>query len=291
MLNIKLIKRRIKSAGNISQITRAMEMVAASKMKKAQDTALKGKPYADKIYQVVRELASKVDWRQHPLLSPGKESGKSLIILISTNKGLCGGLNTNLFRYLMNWLPKDMDAEFISVGNKGKNIIVKWNKKLVADFSQVPFSSDVPAITKLMVDGFNSGSYKDVFLVYNNFITALTQEPVKKLILPITRIEKGADEKGDNTPEQKEQLGEFVFEPVLSKVLDRLLPHYLENQLRTAIYEAEASEQSARMIAMKNATDAAYDLIDDLTLLYNKARQEKITSEISDMVTARIAVS
>ena len=195
MLNIKLIKRRIKSAGNISQITRAMEMVAASKMKKAQDTALKGKPYADKIYQVVRELASKVDWRQHPLLSPGKESGKSLIILISTNKGLCGGLNTNLFRYLTNWLPKDMDAEFISVGNKGKNIIVKWNKKLVADFSQVPFSSDVPAITKLMVDGFNSGSYKDVFLVYNNFITALTQEPVKKLILPITRIEKGADEK------------------------------------------------------------------------------------------------
>jgi len=120
------IRRRIKSVNNTKKITRAMEMVAASKMKKAQDTALKGKPYADKIYQVVRELASKVDWRQHPLLSPGKESGKSLIILISTNKGLCGGLNTNLFRYLTNWLPKDMDAEFISVGNKGKNIIVKY---------------------------------------------------------------------------------------------------------------------------------------------------------------------
>lgn len=284
MANIKLIKRRIKSAGNISQITRAMEMVAASKMKKAQETALNGKPYADKIYQAVKELAQKVDRHKYPLFGQGDPQAAKLIILVSTNKGLCGGLNTNLFRFLANWVSNETKSQFVSVGKKGEYFVIRWGKKLVADFSkETPFIKSVPAITKLLVDGFISGLYREVHVIYNNFISALKQRPTSKKILPIETLEEV-----ESNIEAK--FSDFLLEPSFTEVLDSLLPHYLENQLRTAIFEAEASEHSARMIAMKNATDSAYDLIDDLTLEFNIARQEKITYEIADMVTARLAV-
>ncbi len=284
MANIRLIKRRIKSADNIAKITRAMEMVAASKMKKAQDQALLGKPYAEKIFQAVRELGSHIDKEFHPLLSSGNPESKILVILISTNKGLCGGLNTNLFRMVHTWFHEKKDADFISIGRKGESLIVRSGKNLIADFSaKVPFIENVPALTKLLVDGFIEGKYKEIFLTYNTFLTALKQIPTKKMILPITEFEK-VDEPNTNI------FSEFVIEPSINDILQNLLPHYLENQIRTAIYEAEASEHSARMIAMKNATDAALDFVNELTLVYNKARQEKITFEIADMVTARMAV-
>ena len=185
MANIKLIKRRIKSAQNISQITRAMEMVAASKMKKAQLTALNGKPYADKIAKAVKELAPKIDRHMYPLFSLGNPRGSKLIILISSNKGLCGGLNTNLYRFLHHWLTKEENLEFISIGKKGEYFVVKWHKKLLADFSEEPFTKSVPAVTNILVTGFIQGVYREVYLVYNNFISALKQEPVRKKILPI----------------------------------------------------------------------------------------------------------
>lgn len=284
MANIRLIKRRIKSADNIAQITRAMEMVAASKMKKAQDQANLGKPYAEKIYQAVRELGTHIEKKFHPLLSPGNLKGKLLVIVITTNKGLCGGLNTNLFRSINNWWRQEKEIEFISVGKKGQSFLVRQGKKLIADFSQVtPFWENVPAITKVLVDGFISGQYREIHLAYNTFLTALKQIPTKKEILPISEFIKGNETEGT-------KFSEFVIEPNINDVLANLLPHYLENQVRSAIYEAEASEHSARMIAMKNATDAALDFMNELTLLYNKARQEKITYEIADMVTARMAV-
>lgn len=283
MANIRIIKRRIKSAQNIAQITRAMEMVAASKMKKAQDQALLGKPYAEKIYQAVRELGSHIEKKFHPLLSIGNPEGKILIVLISTNKGLCGGLNTNLFRMVQKeWMAKNID--FVSVGKKGESFIVRTGKNLIADFSQKsPFVENVPALAKTLVDGFIAGTYKEIYLVYNTFMTALKQIPTKKVILPLSAFEEV-----ETKPEIR--FSEFVIEPNISDILENLLPHYLENQIRTAIFEAEASEHSARMIAMKNATDAALDFVDGLTLVYNKARQEKITYEIADIVTARIAV-
>lgn len=282
MSNIKLIKRRIKSAQNISQITKAMEMVAASKMKKAQETAVAGKPYAEKIYQAVRDFAERVDRQSHVLLSNGNPEGKRLIILINTNKGLCGGLNTNLFRYLVQWIGSAND-DFISVGKKGESFIVRWGKNLVADFSQnLPFRNSVPAIIKLVIDGFVNLKYREIYLVYNEYISALKYFPTKKKILPISleEIEKG----------EKKTFTQFLIEPNITDIVENLLPHYLINQLRSAIFEAEASEHSARMIAMKNATDSALDLMDELTLIFNKARQEKITYEIADMVTARLAV-
>lgn len=284
MANIRLIRRRIKSADNIAKITRAMEMVAASKMKKAQDQALLGKPYAEKIYQAVRELGSHTEEKSHPLLSPGNPQGGLLVVVISTNKGLCGGLNTNLFRSISNWWEDEKKIDYISVGKKGESFIVRQGKNLIADFSQnTSFVESVPAITKILVDGFISGKYREIYLACNTFMTVLKQIPTKKMILPISEF-------AQSTQKQEERFSEFVIEPDANDVLENLLPHYLENQIRSAIFEAEASEHSARMIAMKNANDAAGDFMQELTLLYNKARQEKITYEIADMVTARMAV-
>jgi F-type H+-transporting ATPase subunit gamma len=283
MANIRLIKRRIKSATNIAQITRAMEMVAASKMKKAQDNAVSGKPYAEEIFRAAKELATHIEKKSHPLLTEGNPEGKNLVIVISTNKGLCGGLNTNLFREIGNyWEKKGVD--FITVGKKGENFVVRTGRNLVADFSvQTPFTENVPALTKLLVDGFIAGTYKEVYLVFNTFLSALKQNPTKKKILPIAGL-------GEKLDKEEVKFAEFIIEPDIESVLNNLLPHYLENQIRAAILEAEASEHSARMIAMKNATDAALDFVDSLTLLFNKARQEKITYELADIVTARLAV-
>lgn len=285
MASIKLITRRIKSVQNISQITKAMEMVAASKMKKAQEAALMGKPYADRIYQATCELARRTGKKFHPLLSEGNPKGKLLIILISTNKGLCGGLNTNLFRMIHNLTGVNNLTEYITIGKKGENFVARTGKKLIADFSlKTPFITSVPAVTGMVIESFMKGEYREIWLAYNGFLSALKQLPLKKRILPLTDIELKEDSQEDIN------FSDFVMEPSIDDILDNLLPHYIENQIRSAIFEAEASEHSARMIAMKNASDAALDLIDDLTLIYNKARQEKITYEIADIVTARLAV-
>ncbi len=287
MANTRLIKRRIKSAKNIAQITKAMQMVAASKMKKAQNLALSGRPYAEKIAEVVREVVARVSEEKHPLLKHNL-SGKILIILISTNKGLCGGLNTNLFRYVNKQFTKEQLSvtDFVTLGNKGESFVVKSLFHLTADFSDTtPFTTHIPALTTLVTDCYLKGEYKEVYVVYNNFINALKQEATVKRILPIAELITILDRK----EAQKKQL-EFKIEPSLDEILDPLLFHYLENLVRDAVYEAEASEHSARMIAMKNATENATELIEVLTLEFNKARQEKITYEISDMVTARLAV-
>lgn len=288
MASIRLIRRRIRSAQSIAQITKAMQMVAASKMKKAQEAAQLGKLYADKIYIASRELATRTEEHIHPLLEKGNPNGKLLVILISTNKGLCGGLNTNLFRQVLKWIPKETEADYIAVGKKGVGFLVRSGRNLKADFSEMQsFLDAVPPITTMLVNGFVDGTYKDVHVVYSSFVNALKQEPMQKMILPLSVMAT------DLTEESKESLkfGEFVIEPDIDDVLSALLPHYLENQLRSAVLEAEASEHSARMIAMKNATDAAMDFMQGLTLQLNKARQERITYEIADMVTARMAVS
>jgi len=284
MANIRLVKRRIRSAANIAQITKAMELVAAAKMKKAQAQALAGKLYAQKIYSLVIQLAQKTQISLHPLLSrPNVLSGKRLIILISTNKGLCGGLNNNLFRSFWQNYPHLKEADFISLGSKGGEFLSRSGGNLVADFStHIPFVEVVPALTELITREYLKGKYDGIDLFFNEFISALKQQPKKKTILPLTLEATGetADTKA----------GEFLLEPSAREVLEALLPHYLENQIRDAVIQADASEHSARMIAMHNATDNADALTQELTLIYNKVRQEKITSEILDIVTARLTV-
>ena len=280
MANIRLIKGRIRSAKNIAQITKAMELVAASKMKKAQAAAVSGKLYAQKIYDMVMELSSAVDASNHPLLTkPSTPTGKRLVILITTNKGLAGGLNGNLFRFLMKEYPQMADCDFVAIGRKGADFLSRMGGVLTADFSTtIPFTSSVPALIELATGEFTQGKYDAVDLVYSEFFSALKQQPRRKTIMPLT-LEAA-----------QPSASELLIEPSKREVFNQLLPHYVENQVRDAVLQAEASEHSARMVAMRNATDNALSLMDALTIMYNKARQEKITYEISDMVTARLAV-
>lgn len=285
MANIRLIKGRIKSAKNISQITKAMELVAASKMKKAQAQALAGKLYAQKIFEMVIALSSRTSEASHPLLGkPERLTGKRLIVLLSSNKGLCGGLNTTLFRFFLQNYAKTSGYEAVTLGKKGASFIAQTGGTLKADFSNTSsFVSMVPALTELISQEYITGHYDAVDLVYNDFINVVKQVPRKKTILPLTI------ESLDVAPEKHSY--EFLIEPNVDEVFEALLPHYLENQIRDAVLEAEASEHSARMVAMRNATDNALSLVDDLTLVYNKARQEKITYEINDLITATLAIS
>jgi len=286
MASIRLLRNRIKSVKNIAQITKAMEMVAASKMKKAQAQAISGKLYAQKIFDMVMELGARTDAKNHPLLmKPSKLTGKRLVILLSTNKGLCGSLNTNLFRFFLENYSTISSNEYVSIGKKGTDVIVRTGGTLVSDFSQnATFIEAVPAIAQMAVDGFLTQKYDGVDLVFSEFFSALRQNPKRKTILPLTMVASSEDKE---TKKDKE----FLIEPSIPEVFDKLLPHYIENQIRDAILQSEASEHSARMVAMRNATDNAKSRIEDLTLMYNKARQEKITYEISDMITARMTVS
>lgn len=284
MANIRLIKRRIKSSQNIAQITRAMELVAAAKMKKAQLAALSGKLYADKIYEMVMRSATMVSLETHPLLRKPKPTGKRLVILISTNKGLCGGLNTALFRFFVHQYPKNSSYDLMTLGKKGADFMTRIGHSIKADFSDtIPFESTIPAFVTLITDEYLKGIYEGVDIVSNEFLSLVNHEPRKKTLLPLMLEHKTAYIK-------KEASYDLLIEPNAEEVFNLLLPHYMENQIRDAVLEAEASEHSARMIAMHNATDNAQSLKHELTLMYNKVRQEKITYEITDMVTARLAV-
>jgi len=284
MASIRILRRRIKSAKNIAQITKAMELVAASKMKKAQAAALSGKLYAQKIYDMVIRSSSGVDMSVHPYLTkPQNLSGKRLVILISTNKGLCGGLNSNLFRFYMRTFPTLSSIDTITIGKKGADTVVRLGGKLLADFSTPPFIGSVAALTELFTKEYLLGHYDGVDIVSNEFKSALVQHPRIKTILPLTISSV------DTKEPIRSQVQESLIEPSKKELFDALLPHYIENQLRDAILQSEASEHSARMVAMRNATDNALSLIDELTLIYNKERQAKITFEIADLVTARLA--
>jgi F-type H+-transporting ATPase subunit gamma len=284
MASIRILRRRIKSAKNIAQITKAMELVAASKMKKAQAAALSGKLYAQKIYEMVIRSSGSVDMSIHPYLTkPRVLTGKRLVILISTNKGLCGGLNSNLFRFYIRTFPTLSAIDTITIGKKGAETVVRLGGKLLADFSTTPFIGSVPALTELFTKEYLRGAYDGVDIVSNEFISALQQHPRIKTLLPLTI--SSIDTDGTHASKTQESL----IEPSKKVLFDALLPHYIENQLRDAILQAEASEHSARMVAMRNATDNALSLIDELTLVYNKERQANITFEIADLVTARLA--
>lgn len=292
-LNERKIKRRIRAARNISQITRAMQMVAASKLRRSQERALAGKPYAQEILRLVREARSRVEEKAHPLLIKKGQGQKTFLVLVSTNKGLCGSLNTDLARYVDEWYPRQAAVDFVTLGSKGERFLARTARNLIADFSQEDFLDSVPALSKMAQEGFLNGAWAKCEVVYTEFISALKHKPARFLLLPFTReglgnteeIEESENTKGQATPKRQ-----LLVEPSYDLVLETLLPHVIEIQIRRAILEAEASEHAARMIAMKNATDSANDLIEGLSLAYNKVRQEKITAEIADMVTARMAV-
>src|ERR1700726_3818291 len=275
------LRRRIKSVKNTAQITKAMQMVAWSKMRKAQAAAIAGRPYQEMLARVLAAVKGRVDPGDHELLAV-RPVQNELIIIFSTDKGLCGPLNANLFREL-----GEVDrekSEFAVSGRKAVQFITRTRRNLTADFAlkdTIEFS-EIRPIAKFVSDKFISGEVDQVRVLYSKFVNTLVQQPVLRTLLPIPVEELGI--KGPQGP------GEYLFEPDERSVLDAILPHYLAFQLFQMALDARASEHSARMVAMKNATDNAKELIKDLTLEYNKVRQANITTELLEITTAQLAV-
>jgi F-type H+-transporting ATPase subunit gamma len=275
--DIRKVKRRIKGVQNISKITRAMEMVAASKMRKAQERGLQGRPYAEKIEQVIADLAALPETRErHPLLQ--QHSVKKIGILhITPDRGLCGGLNSNLNRSLANFVleQKGIPVQIVTLGRKGREFVTHSGLNMSAEFNglgDAPGFLDTLPISNIVINGYTDGNIDKVYISYTRFINTMSQAPEMKQLLPVrpAQIPQG-------------QNVDYIYEPDAQAVLGGLLPRFVEMEIYHAILESIASEQSARMVAMRSATDSANDLIGELTLLYNKARQEAITRDLLDI--------
>lgn len=285
------IRRRIKSVKNTAQITKAMQMVAASKMRRAQQIALGGRPYAELMNQMLAEVTANTGEFSHPLTEK-RESGKTVLVVISTDKGLCGALNTNLLREAAK--ANVDETHFVAVGRKASQFIARTKRELSAEFTyhDVPEFADARAISKYLQELFLEGEVKQVDVLFTNFVSTLTQHAERRTFLPvgeITGIEAGIE--GESSAAALEQgTLEFQFEPDPAEVLGNLLPHYLNYQVYQLLLESKASEHSARMVAMKSATDNAKSMIKDLTLEYNKLRQASITAELLEITSAAMAV-
>lgn len=294
MANLRDIRRRIKSVKNTAQITKAMQLVAASKMKRAQDQATSGRPYADLLNKVLNNLKEQTSAEDHPLLREAGE-GKDLVILVTTDKGLCGPLNTNLLRLVSEQVAGD--AEFITIGNKGRQAMARTKREIVADFAikdPVAFLETKP-VSQFAIEKFLSGEYARVQVAFTNFVNTIKQEPHIETLLPISPIELGKKKAFEGMGEEISDhsgpaYGGYLFEPGAREVLDTVVPQYVGYQLYQMILESRASEHSARMVAMKAATDNAKQMIKDLTLDYNKQRQAAITSELLEITTAMRAL-
>lgn len=278
------IRRRIRSVKNTAQITKAMQMVAASKMRKSQAAALAGRPYQEVLNRALGALRGRIDPLATPLLVD-RPVHRELILVISTDKGLCGALNTNLFRELT--AIDAPDPSFAAVGRKALQFLARTRRNLLADFqvSEIPRTQEVRPIADFCVEKFLSGEVDRVRVVYSKFVNTLVQQATTANLLPVSSEGLLGEEE-----EPKVSSGEFLFEPSEQEVLTAILPHYVSFQIFQMILDARASEHSARMVAMKNATDNAKQLVKDLTLHYNKVRQASITTELLEIASAQLAV-
>ncbi|HEY2328226.1 MAG TPA: ATP synthase F1 subunit gamma [Verrucomicrobiae bacterium] len=285
------IRRRIKSVKNTSQITKAMQMVAAAKMRKAQQAALVGRPYAQLMNEIMAEAATRTISLDHPLLN-ARPVAKRAVILVSSDRGLCGGLNSNLFREAAK-LDKDTTV-FITAGKKAAQFVARTKRNLAAEFhyKDTPEFAEGRAISKFAQDLFLKGEVDAVDILFPRFINTLVQQSTTIPFLPMGQV--SAATAGVNEPKQELPAGSttdvFEFEPDEETVFGALLPHSLNFQMHQILLETKASEQSARMVAMKNATDNAKQIIKDLTLEYNKLRQANITKELLEITTAQMAL-
>ena len=286
------IRRRIKSVKNTSQITKAMEKVAQAKMAKAQQAALAGRSYAALMNRVLAEVVTHAGDFDHPFME-SRGGDKRALILVTTDKGLCGALNTNLLRKVSDEFVTD-NTRVVSAGRKGAQHATRAGWDLAAEFSygDPPTIGEARALAKMAVELFENGEVDHVDIAFTNFINTITQKPEVQTLLPITEI-KGvsAGVEGEKTSvDLPGGTTEFLFEPSAEGVLGELLPHYLNFQVQQILLESRASEHSARMVAMKNATDNANQLIKDLTLEYNKLRQAAITNELLEITSAQMAL-
>ena len=285
MADIRLIRRRIRGVKNIAKITRAMEMIATSKMRRAQERGLAGRPYSEKIQQVLADLAalSQVSDSLHPLLQR-RPVTKIAILHITPDRGLCGGLNANINRKTASFiLEQDVPITIIAVGRKGLDFMRQHRRDLRAEFTRLgdqPSLLDVLPMARIIIDDYTNGVVDLVYLSYAQFVSTVVQMPILQQILPI-----------EPAPIPSEQNVDYIYEPSSGVVLGELLPRFVEMQVYHAILESIASEQSARMVAMRNATDSANELIEELSMMYNKARQESITKELLDITGGAAALA
>lgn len=287
MASGKEIRTQIASIKNTQKITSAMEMVAASKMKRAQERMASSRPYAEKIAQIIGHLAYANSEFKHPYMVKKDNIKTTCFIIVSSDRGLCGGLNNNLFRKLLKDFTSMKNAgksiELVTLGKKATNFFKNSGIKIIAsaiDLGDKPHFNDLVGSIKVALDGFNDGSIDEVKIAYNTFESAITQVPTVKAIVPM----QAAEVDGMN------HHWDYLYEPEPEVVLDELLTRYIESIVYQATVENSACEQSARMVAMKSATDNAGDMVDDLELIYNKARQASITQEISEIVSGASAV-
>jgi F-type H+-transporting ATPase subunit gamma len=285
LANIRLIRRRIRGIQSTAKITRAMEMIATSKMRKAQERGLAGRPYAEKIMQVMADLAAlrREGEAMHPLLQkrPVEKIG---LLHITPDRGLCGGLNTNLNRRTTGFiLEQEVPVSLVVVGRKGRDFMRRYRREIRAEFTSLgdrPGWLDTLPISRIIIDDYTSGEIDQVYIVYPQFISTMVQKPVVQQILPVEPAEIPTAQNVD-----------YIYEPGPAEVLGQLLPRFVEMEVYHAILESIASEQSARMVAMRNATESANELIEELTLMYNKARQEMITKELLDITGGAAALA
>lgn len=304
-VSTRLIQRRIKSVTNTKKITKAMELVAASKMRKAVSGVLATRPYAEAAWRAISEIAKVTDPGLHPLLSTKPGSDRVLVILFTSDRGLCGGFNAQMLRKVKQFvggLPEDKEIDFITVGKKGEAAARRMRLNLIASFIELdahPTVTDVRPIADLAVKDFTEGKYEAVYLAFTDYVSAIVQNPNISQLLPIARIEGlgeafAADGSRESSAGGGLEIGavghDYVFEPSPEAVLDQMLPRLVEAQIYQAILESTASEHSARMVAMRSATDAATEMIDSLTLTFNRARQAGITAEIAEISSGKAAL-
>ncbi len=271
-----------------------MELVSASKMKRAINSALGSRAYASYSWEVLESLAEFVTDTKNPLLTK-RETGKTLIVFITSNRGLCGGYNSQITRKVITTLreSKDTETEFISVGKKGEGALRRMGQSVIASFNELPDSpklADVYPIANYVIDLYKQGDYKEIRVAYTDFVSALSQIPHVRTILPVskTAIASEIEEAKTTAPHVS---ADYTFEPDYETLMSLILEKVARMRVYQMILESSASEHSARMIAMKNASDAAGEMIDDLTLAFNKARQANITQEISEISAGMASVS
>jgi len=278
MATIREIRRRIKSVQNTAKVTKAMEMVAASKMRRAQERTMAARPYAEKMQQVLADLAAqhRSGEEVHPLLQQ-REVNRIALIHITPDRGLCGGLVANINRSVASFiLEQNVPITTVVVGRKGRDFMNRSGQEVRAEFTQLgdrPSIVDIQPITHIVIDDYTNGLIDEVYVSYTRFVNTMNQQPVLWRLLP---VEPTAIEPGQNV--------EYIYEPSPAEVLSELLPRFVEKELYHVILEAIASEQSARMVAMRSATDNAKEIVEELTLTYNKVRQEMVTKELLDIV-------
>ncbi|MGS2745256.1 F0F1 ATP synthase subunit gamma [Halomonas sp. LS-001] len=294
MAAAKEIRTQIGSIKNTQKITSAMEMVAASKMRKAQDLMKASQPYAKQIRNVVAHIADANPEYKHDYMVERDEVKRVGYIVVSTDRGLCGGLNVNLFKSVLKdaakWRNQGAELEFCALGSKAGSFFKKYGGKLVAAKSglgESPTVENLIGSVTVMLEAYDSGRLDRLFVVHNEFVNTMTQKPVTRQLLPLSTDIGGNEQDDENA---RPGSWDYLYEPDAKALLDNLLVRFIESQVYQAVVENGACEQAARMIAMKSATDNAGDLIDDLEMVYNKARQAAITQEISEIVGGAAAV-